>query len=64
MLEILTFLRVNNDDNSHLGEFSSVQKFSSVYFNHKNSTKETCKSNMNQIKMLLCYVHYIMMKIY
>ena len=34
-------------------------QFNSVYFNHKNNTKDTCKSNMNQIKRLqmLCTLY-------
>ena len=32
---------------------------SSVYFNHKNNTKATCKSNMSQIRILqmLCTLY-------
>ena len=35
----------------HSAQYSTVQ-FSSVYCNHKNNTKETCNSNMSQIRIL------------
>ena len=42
----------------HFWYFNSIQ-FNSVYFNHKNNTKENMQKYMNQIKMLqmLCTLY-------